>query len=79
MESAEIVVRMGQRSWHFENKVFCFVGEWPVDLNLLEIIVVRKPVAQLQRTKAMQKISPDNGFVTPKRHHKVQSSDVEIS
>ena len=82
LESAEIVIRMGQRSWHFENnadQVFYFAEEWPLDLNLLEIIGVPRPVAQLKRTKAMQKMSSDNGFVTPKRQHKVQLSDVEIS
>ena len=43
VEEAEIVIRMGQRSWHFEDnpqQIFHFADELPISLNLLEAVQV---------------------------------------
>ena len=78
LESAEIVLRMGQRSWHFEsnpNQSFHFAEEWPVDHNLLEKIGVANKETVTKRTKAAMK-QGDN-FVTPRRPTKVFVSDFD--
>lgn len=79
MEEAEIVISMGQRSWHFENcpdQIFYFAEEWSPGLNLLETVVVAKRQSEPIRTKGAAKQS-EPLFKTPTRPHKVYVADFE--
>ena len=49
LEEAEIVIRMGQRPWHFEDnpqQIFHFEDELPISLNLIETVQVSKQLPQ---------------------------------